>query len=116
MRVQVRLTGPSSTVVRQFAIDTGSTYTVVAPDVLTSIGYGSNDVERWVPMATVTRLERAGLVLVTSLRALGIERQNHPVLLHEIPPAVRLDGLLGLDFLRGSRICIDFRSGVLEVE
>ena len=53
VRVQVRLTGPSSTVVRQFAIDTGSTYTVVAPDVLTSIGYGSNDVERWVPMATV---------------------------------------------------------------
>jgi hypothetical protein len=38
---------------------------------------------------------------------------NFPVLGHTLPPSAGVDGLLGLDFLRGQSLTLDFRSGHL---
>jgi hypothetical protein len=35
---------------------------------------------------------------------------------HTLPPSAGVDGLLGLDFLRGMRFTADFRAGALTLE
>lgn len=37
-------------------------------------------------------------------------------LCHDLPAEVRVDGLLGLDFLRGRRLTLDFRTGRLSLD
>jgi hypothetical protein len=43
--------------------------------------------------------------------ALGQHRIGLPVLAHTLPPAAGIDGLLGLDFLRGTILTLDFKAG-----
>jgi hypothetical protein len=50
-------------------------------------------------------------LLVDKMVVLGQERTDLPVLCHTLPPSASVDGLLGLDFLRGQSLTIDFRSG-----
>ena len=45
------------------------------------------------------------------IAALGVERMNFPLIAHTLPPSASIDGLLGLDFLRGCRLTVDFRTG-----
>src|SRR5438874_1974268 len=46
---------------------------------------------------------------------LGRTRSRMGVLAHSLPPSARIDGLLGLDFLRSRRLTIDFSAGTLEL-
>jgi predicted aspartyl protease len=48
---------------------------------------------------------------VVRIRALGQERTAFAVLCRNLPAGAGLDGLLGLDFLRGLTLMIDFRTG-----
>ena len=41
---------------------------------------------------------------------------NFPVLCHDLPSTVTVDGVLGLDFLRGGRLKVDFRAGLLSLD
>ncbi|MDR3635320.1 MAG: hypothetical protein P4L84_16065 [Isosphaeraceae bacterium] len=45
------------------------------------------------------------------LSALDRHRLAIAVLDHSLPPATGIDGLLGLDFLRGSVLTVDFQAG-----
>lgn len=47
--------------------------------------------------------------------ALGQERSNFPVMAYTLPAEIGVDGTLGLDFLRGMRLMIDFRAGQLSL-
>jgi hypothetical protein len=48
---------------------------------------------------------------LTRLTALGQDRIGFSVLAHTLPVSASVHGLLGLDFLRGGVLTIDFRSG-----
>jgi hypothetical protein len=52
---------------------------------------------------------------VSRFRALGQERTAFPVLAHTLPPGTGVDGVLGLDFLRGFALTIDFRTGQIDL-
>ena len=43
------------------------------------------------------------------ISALGKEAKNVECVVHDLPEASRIDGLLGLSFLKRFKICIDFR-------
>jgi len=45
--------------------------------------------------------------------ALGQERTNFPVLGHTLPPSASIDGVLGLDFVRGQTLTVVFRTGTI---
>jgi hypothetical protein len=64
-----------------------------------------------VQMTTPSGTEFVPLLTVTRLRALGQDRLAFPILGHTLPPRAGVDGLLGLDFLRGRILKIDFRTG-----
>ena len=53
----------------------------------------------------------AGFVRVHRFAAFGDVRADFPVLWLPLAPASRIDGLLGLDFFRGSSLLFDFARG-----
>jgi hypothetical protein len=54
--------------------------------------------------------------IVNRVSVLGKEMRDEPCIVHDLPETSRVDGLLGLSFLRRFKICLDFRGGVLEIE
>jgi hypothetical protein len=60
--------------------------------------------------------EFAHRVVVRRIIALGQERPNFPVLAYTLPAEIGVDGMLGLDFVRGLKLTLDFREGQLSLE
>ena len=113
--VPTDVTGPSGTKLFHLALDTGATSTVLNTGALESIGYDAGAVTTKVRMSGVTGIAEVPRLHVVRITALGVRRQNFRVLAHTQPPTVAIDGILGLSFLRGLRLVIDFRSGEVEL-
>jgi len=64
-----------------------------------------------VQVTTGSGVEYAPRVTLSRILALEQERIDFAVLGHTLPPSAGVDGLLGLDFLRGQSLTVDFRSG-----
>lgn len=109
--IPAELFGPSGSAVLRLALDTGATGTLVNVGLLLALGYDPALVLDRVQVTTGSGVEFAPRVMVSKIRALGQERSNFPVLGHTLPPSAGVDGLLGLDFMRGSELVIDFRQG-----
>jgi len=113
--ITAKLHGPAMIANLVLALDTGATGTIISQSRLIAAGYDpAAGIER-IQMTTGSGVEFAPRVLVTCLEALGLQSRNLPVLAHTLPPNVRVDGLLGLDFLRGRELRIDFRVGTIEL-
>lgn len=109
--VRAELAGPSRSVILRLALDTGATETLVNTDMLVLIGYDPAAVPDRVEVTTGSGIESAPYVTVERIVALGQERRGLAVLCHTLPPSAGVDGLLGLDFLRGCTLNVDFREG-----
>ena len=62
-------------------------------------------------VTTGSGVEFAPRLAVAGIRTMGQERSNFLVLAHTLPPSASVDGLLGLDYLRGQVVNIDFQLG-----
>ena len=114
--IPTRLWGPSGDTVVRLALDTGATGSVVGWDVMSLLGYDPAAVPERVQMTTGSSVEFAPQVAIKKIEALGQERESLPVICHTLPASATVAGVLGLDFLRGLRVVIDFRSGLLTVD
>jgi hypothetical protein len=56
------------------------------------------------------------LITVSGVSVLGKEARDVSCVVHDLPETSRVDGLLGLSFLRDFEIRLDFRNGTLEIE
>jgi len=113
--VHAELFGPSGSTVLRLALDTGATSTLINVGPLVTIGYDPSLAPVHVQVTTGSGVEYVPRVVITCLKALGQQRTNFPVLSHTLPPSASIDGLLGLDFLRGQRLVIDFRQADISV-
>ena len=113
--VHAELFGPSGSTVLRLALDTGATSTMVNVGPLVAIGYDPSLAPVHVQVTTGSGVEYVPRVQISSLKALGQQRTNFPVLSHTLPPSASIDGLLGLDFLRGQTLKIDFRQATLSL-
>jgi predicted aspartyl protease len=113
--IRVTRLGPSGSCVLEFALDTGASTTLVNVAMLVAIGYDPALAAERVQVTTGSGVEFVPRVVVEKLTALGHERFGFPVLGHTLPPSAGVDGLLGLDFLRGLDLSIDFRAGQLKL-
>jgi predicted aspartyl protease len=112
---EARLWGPNGSDAFLFGLDTGATETVVSVDNLAFLGYSLSNSER-ANVFTASAIEFAPRVRVQRIGALGHERSDFPVLAYNLPAEIGVDGMLGLDFLRGLRLTVDFREGQLSLE
>ena len=114
--VRTLVRGPMGELTLRLALDTGATRTTIGHAPLVAIGCD--------PMAVIDRIEvtmggsveYSPLVTVEDIEALGLTRDAFPVLAHTLPPSASVDGVLGLDFLRGRRLVVDFRTGQIDLD
>ncbi|MCK4728079.1 MAG: retropepsin-like domain-containing protein [Desulfobacterales bacterium] len=109
--VHAEVFGPSGSIVLRLALDTGATGTMINVAPLTAVGYDPSLAPDRVQVTTGSGVEFTPRFDVTRIKAMGQERSHFPVLAHTLPPSASVDGLLGLDFLRGQVVTIDFRQG-----
>jgi predicted aspartyl protease len=113
--VQVRIWGPVGNTDVRLALDTGASTTIIRTGTLISVGYDPAAVPNRVQMTTGSGIEFVPRLTLDRLDALGHRRTAFPVVAHILPPTASIDGLLGLDFLRGQRLTIDFRKGQINL-
>ena len=85
-------------------------------DVLVLLGYDPAALRDRIQITTGSGVEFVPLIPVSRIEALGKNVENLPVLAHTLPPTAMVDGLPGLDFLRGARLTIDFTDGTIELQ
>ena len=114
--VPAELWGPSGSVVLRLALDTGATSTVVNVGMLVAIGYDPALAPDRVQVTTGSGVEFAPRITLQRIDALEQQRTGFSVLGHTLPPSAGVDGLLGLDYVRGLRLILDLRSGQAVLE
>jgi clan AA aspartic protease (TIGR02281 family) len=97
-------------------VDTGATYVMIPWYIAHELGYKPGQSREWVTIATGNGMILIPKLCVESLSVLGLKVENLAVVCHDLPPAARVDGLLGLSYLRNFNLRIDFKNGILELE
>lgn len=98
-----------------FSLDTGASHTAVLPAVLADLGYETFSLPRAGIILTASGSSDAGIARLVSIEALDLRLPDFPILAIDLPQGVRVSGLLGLDFLRGRTLTIDFAAGEIEL-
>jgi predicted aspartyl protease len=101
--------------VAQLALDTGATRTLISEAVLLTMGYQPGDSDDHAEILTASGIENSPIVELRSIEALEVRRTHWPVLAHPLPSDAGIHGLLGLDFLRGMRLSLDFQKGLVQL-
>ncbi len=114
--VPAMLTGPRGKARVRLALDTGATQTVVRTAIMVTVGFDPAAATERVRVTTASGVEFAPKIPAARIQAFGQERADFPVLCHTMPPTASVDGLLGLDFFRGTLLSIDFRKGWVTIK
>ena len=114
--VRANLRGPDALATARLALDTGAVSTVIAGHIALFLGYDPAAASPLVPMTTGSGVEHVPRITVQAIEALGRERHDFPIIVHTLPPAASVDGVLGLDFLRGLCLTVDFRQGLITLD
>jgi aspartyl protease family protein len=114
--VRAQVTGCSGNAIVRLALDTGATRTLINAGLLMAVGYDPTATLERTEVTTGSGVEFAALVTISKVVALGREIIDFPVLAHTLPPSAGVDGVLGLDFLRGQVLRIDFHNGRLTLD
>jgi hypothetical protein len=112
--VPTEIVGPQRSGVLRFALDTGATRTLVSTPLLIGLGYDPALSTKRLHLTTGSGQEFVVCLDLIKLSALGRKIEQFPVIAHTLPPSATIDGLLGLDFFRDSRLVLDFKRGEID--
>jgi len=113
--VPAEIFGPVGSIIVQLALDTGATGTLINADLLLVIGYDPSLAMEQVKVTTGSAVESVPRYAMSRIEALGQERNDFSILGHTLPPSAGIDGLLGLDFMRGRVLTVDFADEVVSL-
>ncbi len=80
------------------------------------IGYDAAIVQDRIQVTMGSGVEFAPRIEIIKIEALERVRENFVIICHTLPPIANIDGLLGLDFFRGTYLSIDLVSGIVSVK
>lgn len=109
--VKIKLYGPKGDAIVNFALDTGATWTLVSWESAVQLGYDPASVRERTPVTTGSGVEYCPKVILNRVEALGKAVRKLEALCHTLPPTSRVDGLLGLNFLRRFDVRMNFKQG-----
>jgi predicted aspartyl protease len=104
-----------SVAVRLFLIDTGSSYTLVSWEALTSLGIDTATSRLRRSIMTANGIIQVPEVTVEEFHCLGKVLKQFPVVAHSIPLGASVGGVLGMNFLRQQARNLDFMRATIEV-
>jgi predicted aspartyl protease len=113
--VEASLSGPAGQADLRLILDTGATTSLIDRSIIASLGFDLAGATNHVPMTTGSGVVSVPRIVLTRLTSLGHHRFGFPVLAHSLPAGAQVFGLLGLDFLRGHKLRIDFLAGRVEL-
>jgi len=105
--------GPLRTARLCLALDPGATDSTIDQATLVSIGYDPALFPNRFAVMTASGVLFVPQIPLLKITALGHDRLGFPVLCHTLPPNAGIDGLLGLDFVRGKVLTLDFKNGLI---
>ncbi|MBI5555736.1 MAG: clan AA aspartic protease [Elusimicrobia bacterium] len=109
----VEISGPKTEFSLKMAVDTGATYTAIPLEAAVGIGCSPLRFSRKIEITMGGSIEYVPFIIIPKIRAFGIELKNFPVICHNLPQTSPVEGLLGLNFLEGAKIIIDFTKHVM---
>jgi predicted aspartyl protease len=109
--VEAIVVGPRRSIEVRLALDTGASGTTIRPHFLLAAGYNLASATRRVHIRAATGGSTAPVLEVSAIACLERVRTTYRVVAHDPPPAVAVDGILGLDFFRGLVLTLDFVRG-----
>ena len=111
--VQTKLYGPRGDTVVNLALDTGATWTLISWETAVLVGYDPASIQQRTPITTGSGVEYCPKLNLQRVEALAKKVRNLEVLCHTLPPTSRVDGLLGLNFLRRFDVRLNFKRGYI---
>jgi len=114
--LEVELHGPNGIRRVNMVLDTGATFTMIPWVVAEHLGYEPAVSKSRTTLTTASTTETVPLITLERMRVLGAEAEGVAVVIHDLPTKSRVDGLLGLSFLRRFNIGLRFKDGFLEFE
>jgi hypothetical protein len=100
------------------AVDTGASHTTVDLNALLIAGYRISDAIRDVEIETANGIVKGYVFKVKKIYALGITIENVEICAYDFFSSHVLtdfDGVLGLDFFKGTKFCIDMVNNQISV-
>ena len=113
--IDASLSGPLGQADVRLILDTGATTSLIRSTILVAVGYDPDASNDRIQVAIGGGMHLVPRVLLNRLSALGQHRIGLPVLSHSILPAAGIDGLLGLDFFRGTILTVDFQAAQISL-
>ncbi len=111
--VSAEVYGPRGQRAARLALDTGAVTTMISTDILSAAGYDLSQPVSQALIATASTIETVPRLVLMQITALGQTKTDMSILGYTVPAATRVDGVLGLDFLREQTLTIDFKQGLL---
>lgn len=99
-------------------LDTGATNTTIDSNALYLLGYDLKDSIGTVEIETANGIIETEVFEIDSFSSLGIEKEKFEIQVYDfIAHGIFSDynGLLGLDFLEGTKFCIDTNENTISV-
>jgi hypothetical protein len=90
------------------ALDPGATDSTKDKAMLVSLGYDPSLFPNHFAVMTASGVVSVPQIPLLRITALGQDQFGFPVLCHTLPPNAGIDGLLGLDFVRGEGVNVGF--------
>jgi predicted aspartyl protease len=100
----------------RLAIDTGSSETVIRPEVIDDLGYSPRDGEAITTVRAALGKEHGYTLRITRFAALGYAASDFRVHVFDLAEGFGIDGLIGLSFLRRFNYTIRSAEGRLLAE
>jgi len=107
--------GPYGVLNVTLILDTGATYVHLPWRILEALGYEPSNIHKKERIITASGIEFAPKLKVRKITSLGVEAKGVEVICHDLPPETRVDGLLGLSFLKNFNIHLQFKRGIIEI-
>ncbi len=115
VRVAVVIRGPEANHRFAFALDTGSNRTTLRPHLMRMLGFDLTKPVQIDRFRSVTGGGKAGAFVAPLVSALGVTHTDFILHAQELSTGLTIDGLLGLDFLRGRVLTLDFARGRIDL-
>ena len=113
--VKTKVYGPKGDAIVNLALDTGATWTLVSWETAVLVGYDPASIQQRTAITTGSGIEYCPKLNLLRVEVLGKSVSSLDALCHTLPPTSRVDGLLGLNFLRQFHLGLNFKKGFITI-
>ena len=114
--IDAEVWGPRTSELVSLALDTGSSETVLAPDIVDRLGYSPRHGEQITRVRSAVSEEQGYTLRVLRFATLGFTLADFRIHVFDLAAGHGIDGLIGLSFLNHFNYEVRSREGLIRVE